>query len=81
MTYFTNRWDYSKEPQKVSASDAILYAINHAPAYHDGALEELRAKMDAVTDVLMSFIKVLTDEQQADIIESLGQFEIYEEKP
>jgi len=79
MTYFRNRWDYATVPVRVSAHDAILYTINHAPDYHDGALEELRAKMDAVTDVLMALMKVLTDEQQVDMIESLGQFEIYEE--
>ena len=79
MTYFKNRWDYSKEAIRVSASHALLYTINHAPDYHDGEIEELRAKVDAVTDVLMALMKVLTDEQQVNIIESLGQFEIYEE--
>lgn len=80
MTYFKNRWDYSKQPARVSASDAILYTINHAPDYHDGAMEEMRAKIDAISDILMAFTKVLTDEQQVDIIESLGYFELYEEK-
>ncbi len=67
---WTNEFDYSKKPMLLSTEQVITRIINDND--QRGELEELRSRVDVLTEIVSKLVDNLTEKEQKKIVQAVS---------
>ena len=70
MLVWKNEFDYSKKPTLLSTEQVITRIINDND--QRGELEELRSRVDVLTEIVSKLVDNLTEKEQQKIVEAVS---------
>ena len=70
MLEWTNEFDYSKKPTFLTTEQVITKIVNDTA--ERGELEDLRAKVDTLTEIISKLVSNSSEEQQEKIVKAVS---------